>query len=68
MKALIKERGRWISLGLFVLGMIVFTFLEITVPGLILLIAAFLIGVYTIASPELLADHGDLAESGEEAS
>jgi membrane-bound ClpP family serine protease len=46
---------KWMSLALFVLGMIVFTFMEITLPGLILLIAAFLIGVYTIASPEQLA-------------
>jgi hypothetical protein len=56
MKELIEKRGRWISLTLFGLGAIVFTLLEITVPGLILLIGAFLVGVYTIASPEQLAD------------
>jgi hypothetical protein len=48
--------SKWIALGLFGLGAIVFTLLEITLPGLILLTAAFLIGVYTIASPEQLAD------------
>jgi hypothetical protein len=56
MRALIDRYGRWIALGLFGLGAIVFTLLEITVPGLILLIGAFLIGVYTIASPAQLAD------------
>lgn len=48
--------AKWIALGLFGLGAIVFTLLEITIPGLILLTAAFLLGVYTIASPEQLAD------------
>lgn len=50
--------AKWVALGLFGLGAIVFTLLEITIPGLILLTAAFLLGVYTIASPEQLADDG----------
>jgi hypothetical protein len=51
--------AKWVALGLFGLGAIVFTLLEITIPGLILLTAAFLLGVYTIASPEQLAAEED---------
>ncbi len=51
--------SRWIALGLFVLGAIVFTLLELTLPGLLLLAAAFVLGVFTIASPELLAADAD---------
>lgn len=58
MKALIRKRGQWIALGLFGLGAVVFTLLEITLPGLILLLGAFLVGVYTIASPEQLSGEG----------
>jgi hypothetical protein len=51
--------ARWVALGLFVLGAIVFTLLEITLPGLLLLTAAVVLGVWTIASPELLGPEPD---------
>lgn len=51
--------SRWVALGLFVLGAIVFTLLELTLPGLLLLAAAFVLGVWTIASPELLGSQSD---------
>jgi hypothetical protein len=51
--------ARWVALGLFGLGAIVFTLLEITLPGLLLLVAAFVLGVFTIASPELLGSESD---------
>ena len=36
-----------------------FTLLEITLPGLLLLVAAVVLGVFAIASPELLAPEPD---------
>jgi hypothetical protein len=51
--------ARWVTLGLFVLGAIVFTLLEITLPGLLLLAAAVVLGMFTIASPELLGRESD---------
>jgi hypothetical protein len=51
--------ARWVALGLFGLAALVFTVLELTLPGLLLLAAALVIGVYAIASPELLAAEAD---------
>jgi uncharacterized membrane protein HdeD (DUF308 family) len=57
--------ARWVALGLFGLAAVVFTLLELTLPGLLLLAAALVIGVYAIASPELLSARPD--ETDEEA-
>jgi uncharacterized membrane protein HdeD (DUF308 family) len=50
---------RWVALGLFGLAAIVFTLLELTVPGLILLFSSIVLGVFAIATPELLAVERD---------
>jgi drug/metabolite transporter (DMT)-like permease len=50
---------RWIALGLFVAGAIVLTLIEWTLPGLLLLAAAIVLGVFTIVTPELLAEQAD---------
>lgn len=54
-----KPARKWIVLGLFGLAAIVFTLLELTIPGLILLFAALIGGVFTIATPDLLAAEPD---------
>jgi hypothetical protein len=56
----VSPRGaRWLALGLFVVGAIVFTLLEVTLEGLLLLAAAIVLGVFTIASPDFLAAEAD---------
>jgi hypothetical protein len=54
---------RWVALGLFGLAAIVFTLLELTVPGLILLFSSIVLGVFAIATPELLGARSDEPDS-----
>ncbi len=50
---------KWVALGLFGLAAVVFTLLELTVPGLILLFASLVLGVFAIANTELLGPEPD---------